>query len=210
MRTFFFSLILLTTHCCRCQTINLSDSLRHVFSFKPQPTGGYNTWNSFITGRNVHLAGLQLGVGWRNTLTIGISYNWLATAFYIRNNDNPITQDARLKMRYIAPYVQYTFFKKGHWTGTVPLQLGFGKSFLMRDNVRFFEGPIMLYEASMQFEYRIFDLVGLGAGYGYRIMFRNNKEIKQQFTSPVYVLTARIIFSEIYRRYKNYKSKPSS
>jgi hypothetical protein len=38
---------------------------------------------------------------------------------------------------------------------------------------------------------------------GYRIMLKNNRDIEQQFTSPIYALRVRLIFDEIYRRYKS-------
>jgi hypothetical protein len=47
-------------------------------------------------------------------------------------------------------------------------------------------------------------VLGVGVGLGYRIMLKNNRGIEQQFTSPVYALRVRLIFDELYRRYKDY------
>jgi hypothetical protein len=44
----------------------------------------------------------------------------------------------------------------------------------------------------------------VGAGFGYRIMLKNNRDIEQQFTSPVYALRLRLIFDELYGRYKKH------
>jgi hypothetical protein len=56
----------------------------------------------------------------------------------------------------------------------------------------------------MAFEYKIMKVLGVGVGLGYRIMLKNNRGIEQQFTSPVYALRVRLIFDELYRRYKDY------
>jgi hypothetical protein len=58
----------------------------------------------------------------------------------------------------------------------------------------------------MSCEYKIFKLIGVGVGCGYRIMLKNNRAIEQQFTSPVYALRVRLIFDELYKRYKDYNA----
>ncbi len=191
------------------QTINLSDSLYQVLRHSPVPTAKFETHNSFITGNSAKVYSLKAGLSFRKTLTIGIGYNWIGTDLKesIRVADAIFVGD--IKLRYVAPFIEYSFYKKGPWEATVPVQLGFGRSFIQyqsrTDKEQIRSGRVVLYEPSMTIEYKIFNLVGVGGGFGYRIMLKNNKEINQQFTSPVYVLRIRLIFDEIYRRAKNYQ-----
>jgi hypothetical protein len=59
----------------------------------------------------------------------------------------------------------------------------------------------------MNLEYKILNLVGVGAGLGYRIMLKNNSEIDHSFTSPIYVIRFRLIFDEIYKQAKTWYDK---
>lgn len=190
------------------QTINLSDSLRQVLRHKPMPTAKFDTRNSFITGKSAKVFGIKVGVSFRKTLTIGIGYNWIGTKFTEPLKIGDDLYESEIKLRYVAPFLEYSFYKKGPWEATVPVQIGFGKSFLRysstsgKENIH--EGHVVLYEPGMAIEYKLFDVVGVGAGMGYRIMLKNNKSIEQQFTSPVYVLRIRLIFDELFKKYKKF------
>jgi len=195
----------------RAQTINLSDSLRHVFRQKPMPTAKLDTRNSFISGRSVRVRGVKAGISFGKRMTLGLGYNWIANGVEesIPTYSGEIITDVEL--RYIAPFIEYSFYKKGNWEAVVPVQLGFGKSFLQYkmfgSKQRLFENSVILYEPGMNIEYKIMNLIGIGAGLGYRIMLKNNKDIDHSFTSPVYVIRFRLIFDEIYKQAKSWQSK---
>jgi|JI6StandDraft_1071083.scaffolds.fasta_scaffold153738_1 hypothetical protein len=207
-----FSFLLIVSlflgNCLYAQTINLSDSLRQVLRHKPMPTAKFDTRNSFITGKSAKVFGIKVGVSFRKTLTIGIGYNWIGTKFTEPLKIGDDLYESEIKLRYVAPFLEYSFYKKGPWEATVPVQIGFGKSFLRysstsgKENIH--EGHVVLYEPGMAIEYKLFDVVGVGAGMGYRIMLKNNKSIEQQFTSPVYVLRIRLIFDELFKKYKKF------
>lgn len=188
------------------QTINLSDSLSKVMKIKPMPTAKFDSRNSFITGRSARIQGVKAGVSFGKVLTIGLGYNWLGTGFTERVVVGNDSYEATLKLRYIAPFIEYSFYKKGPWEAAVPVQLGFGRSFLQINELgskrKINEGSIVLYEPVMTVEYKVLNVIGFGGGLGYRIMLKNNHDIRQQFTSPVYVLRIRLIFDEIYKRAK--------
>ena len=209
MRCSFLLIVgLFLVNCLCAQTINLSDSLRQVLQHKPVPTAKFDTRNSFITGKSAKVFGVKVGVSFRKTLTIGIGYNWIGTKFSEPLQIGDDIFESEIKLRYVAPFLEYSFYKKGPWEATVPVQIGFGKSFLRysstsgKENIH--EGHVVLYEPGMAIEYKLFDVVGVGAGMGYRIMLKNNKSIEQQFTSPVYVLRIRLIFDELFKKYKKF------
>ena len=171
----------------------------------------FDTRNSFITGSTAKVYGLKAGVSFGKRLSIGLGYNFIGTK--LRENttlDDIEIKDAEIRMNYVAPYLEYGFFQRGPWEIGTNIQLGVGSSFhryTENGNDRIIHrGRVVLYEPVMSCEYKIFKLIGVGAGFGYRIMLKNNRAIEQQFTSPVYALRVRLIFDELYRRYKNYTS----
>ncbi len=192
------------------QTINLSDSLRAVFRQRITPSFKFDTRNSFITGNTAKVYGIKAGINFGKRFSVGVGYNFIGTELQetIILNDKEVRAD--IQMNYIAPFVEYSFYQRGPWELSAPIQLGVGNSFLRVNDEQgsrvINRDKVVLYEPGMAFEFKILNLIGVGAGFGYRIMLKNNRGIEQQFTSPVYALRARLIFDELYRRYKKYNS----
>jgi hypothetical protein len=203
---------LLCAHVGVAQTVNLSDSLRHVFQQKAVVTAKLDSRNSFVSGRGARVHGVKAGVSFGKRLSLGLGYNWIKQGVVSQEvKVDGRVYDADVNLRYIAPFVEYSFYKKGNWEATVPVQIGFGRSFLQYNNgyqnERMFQQGVMLYEPGMTLEYKILNLVGVGAGLGYRIMLKNNRDIDHSFTSPMYVIRFRLIFDEIYKQAKTWHDK---
>jgi hypothetical protein len=190
------------------QTINLSDSLKDVFSLRISPSFKFETRNSFITGNDAKIYGIKAGINFGRKLSLGIGYNFIGTELQEEIVVDGIRYNAEIQMNYWAPFAEYSFYRKGPWELSAPIQLGLGNSFLcISDNQEtrmLNKGRVVLYEPGMAFEFKILKLLGVGAGVGYRIMLKNNRDIQQQFTSPVYALRVRLIFDEVYKRYSEY------
>ncbi|MFM7311087.1 MAG: hypothetical protein ACKOZY_10800 [Flavobacteriales bacterium] len=192
------------------QQINLSDSLHDVFHSKPTFSAKMDSWNAFVTGRSAKTTGLKAGIRFKKVLTIGLGYNFIRTDLKDSITYNQRLQPGDLKMRYWTPFIEYTFYKKGPWEVSCPLQIGIGKSFVTpQENklAHFKENMILLYEPAIAVDYKVLNLFAFGAGYGYRIMLLNNKEIDQQFSSPMYVIRFRVIFETITDAIKKKSSK---
>jgi hypothetical protein len=207
MRCLLFSLFVLIFCCTNAQTINLGDSLRHVFKQRVSPSIKFDTRNSFITGRTATVYGVKGGVNFGTRLSVGLGYNFIGTELTEEVIFEGELVRADIRMNYIAPFLEYSFYQRGPWVVSTPIQFGIGNSFLCYDSEtgrrNFSKGRVVVYEPGMAFEFKILKLIGVGAGMGYRIMLKNNRDIEQQFTSPIYALRVRLIFDEIYRRYKS-------
>jgi hypothetical protein len=186
------------------QTINLGDSLKNVLKNKPIPTARIDSRNSFVSGRNARVQGIKAGFTFRKTLTLGLGYSWLVSDIKERIGPGETGGEGQLKMRYMSVFGEYTFYRKGPWEATIPLQIGLGNSFLQvkesGKKKKIDSNPVLLYEPIMTIEYKVLNLIGIGGGVGYRIMLQNNKDINYQFTSPIYVIKMRLIFEEIYKK----------
>lgn len=215
MRSIFPLLYFISIGLGACaQTFNLSDSLRNVFKERISPTFGFDTRNSFITGSTAKIYSVKAGITFGTRLSIGLGYNFIGTELKEEFIHEGQWTRADICMNYVAPFVQYSFYQRGPWEVSTPIQLGIGNSFLREvseSGTRVLnKSRVLLYEPGMAFEFKIFKLLGVGAGVGYRIMLKNNRGIQQQFTSPVYALRCRLIIGEVYSRYKKYKQNDTS
>lgn len=195
-----FGVIWISCLAMNAQQINLNDSLRDVFRSKPTFSAKMDSWNAFVAGRSAKTTGIKAGMRFKKVLTIGLGYNFIRTDLKDSITYNERLQPGDLKMRYWTPFIEYTFYKKGPWEVSCPLQIGVGKSFVVpQENklAHFKENTILLYEPAIAVDYKVLNLFAFGAGYGYRIMLLNNKEINQQFSSPMYVIRFRVIFETI-------------
>ena len=193
MRIFFVILFCAAEITLLAQPVNLQNSFKGVFEGKPKATAKWDTWGTFIGGRTFNTQALKVGAEFNETLVLGLGYNWLSNGVYRNTNVNDSERLCEFELRYFGPYAELDFFKSGHWKGTLPIQLGFGKSFLKYNDaegnrVKLNEGHVILYEPAMSFSYDIANLFEVGAGFGYRIMLKNNNYIDQRLTSPNFVV----------------------
>ena len=187
--TFFYSIVFFV----KAQPVNLKDSFKGVFEGKPSVTAKWDTWGTFIGGRTFNTQALKAGAEFKDKLVLGMGYNWLSNGVYKNVEVSGVTQHCSFELRYFGPYAEFDFFKSGHWRGTLPIQLGMGKSFLKyydSDGSRMIikKEQVFLYEPAMSFSYDIANLFEVGAGFGYRIMLKNNNSIDQTLTSPNFVV----------------------
>jgi hypothetical protein len=193
MRIFFVIIFSVVGINLFAQPINLQDSFKGVFSVKPKATAKWDTWGTFIGGRTFNTQALKAGAEFNEKLVLGFGYNWLSNGVYRNVELNKVSQQCEFELHYFGPYAEFDFFKNGHWKGTLPIQIGFGKSFLKYNDaegnrVKLNEGHVVLYEPAMSFSYDIANLFEVGAGFGYRIMLKNNNSIDQRLTSPNFVV----------------------
>jgi len=193
MRIFFAILFSAAGLGLCAQPVNLRDSFKGVFYSVPSATAKWDTWGTFIGGRTFNTQALKIGAEFNETLVLGVGYNWLSNGVYKNVNIDGVNKNTEFELRYFGPYAEFDFFKKNHWKGTLPIQLGFGRSFLKYSDdegnrLKLNEGSVILYEPAMSFSYDIANLFEVGAGFGYRIMLKNNNSIDQPLTSPNFVV----------------------
>ena len=205
LRIFCFCSLIFTFLRANAQGYALGDTLIVHLSVRPQPTFYWTSYNSFMTGRSIGIQALKAGLIFNKRLTLGFGYHWMGRGIeeYLPQEEKMVP----LKMRYISLFGEFVFYNKNNWIGTIPVQLGCGKSFLHwkegDENVKWKEGMVVLYEPSISIEYKFSPWIAVGMGYGYRIMLRNNHSIDQNFYAPLYVFKARILFEDLWERYQD-------
>ena len=191
---------------------NLFDAMENSFQAKPKPIVSLSSRNAFITNGLVKMRSVFAGINYADVTRIGLTYNWMARGVdrdhSVRLNDSTsVGLSKSLRMRYIAPHIEYTYYRSEHWEAGIHVQLGFGSSFFTYElnNVQetIQRDWIMLYEPAMTIQYRFLQYFGIGAGVGYRLLLKNNKQINERFTSPVYTIGFKVFFSKLYQDYRN-------
>lgn len=188
------------------QLPSLTDSMRIAFSQPPRFFAKASTRNAFITGRPVRTYGLKVGTAFGDRVSIGLAYHWMGHGETYLFNNQGIEEVRELRLAYVAAFFEYSFVYQKHWELTLPVSLGVGRSSVLlppsgdqQQGNRVNASAIILYEPGMILEYRFLKYFGAGAGMGLRIMLKNNREIKEQFTAPIWELRFRIRLGEMYR-----------
>jgi hypothetical protein len=190
------------------QPVNLGDSLKYHLDQDSRFIIRLDTRNSFITGRSAQIRGVKAGLCYGDRFTFGIGYNWLKKGFdqnLVLNTELGMdTINSRLHFSFVSPFVEYVFYVKNGFSVALPVQIGLGASWLSyRDDsdnrARTNREFVMLYEPAMTIEQRFLKYFSAGFGFGYRLMLKNNSEVDAQFTSAIYLIRLRILFSEIYK-----------
>lgn len=172
------------------------DSIRVSLTHKPTFYGNLTTRNSFISNSRAQVRGFALGVNYNKQFTLAIGYNWMISDFTeVINNDTN-----QLKLRYITPFVEYSFLEKNNIEVTIPIYLGFGEaalenSFGQKSKSSF----VLLYEPSMKVTYRFFKYFNVSGGLGIRMILAGNNTLNQTFISPTYTIGVGLFIADIYK-----------
>lgn len=178
----------------QAQPVQLADSLRGVFRQPIQPNWHWDTWATYVYGKSLNVQSLKAGALFGKRFEIGAAYNWLSNGVYFDENWEQRMYRMQYELRYAGLYSEIKFFKKGRWSGTLPIFLGTGKSFYQfRDSTDtrrvIYQNQVVVYEPALRFNYNVANLVQVGAGIGYRFMLKYNVQLQERFVAPNFLLT---------------------
>lgn len=182
----------------------LLDSLALFSQAPPRFVAKLDTRGSFISNSNVRVLGVKAGLEHAGRLQYGLGYSLLASEVeQPRTVDGQAAVPVRLRLGYIAPYVEYAFYSRGPWEARIPVQLGFGQGSLVytgldgrrRTMVRSF---LLIYEPAMTIQYRFLRYFGAQGGWGYRLMLVRT-ELDEALTAPIYILGLKVFVGDLWR-----------
>tara|TARA_B100000809_G_scaffold20912_1_gene18474 strand:- start:2841 stop:3503 length:663 start_codon:yes stop_codon:yes gene_type:complete len=193
-----------------CQELQKKDLLfeqefSKSFNSKPKLDVKFDNRFSFIRDNTLKTVGVKVGLNFRRKFKVGLGINQMlvpieTTTTNISGEEVPVD----LEYFYFSPYLEYVFHNSKRWEFSLSTQLGFGSA-----NYRFtnFEGKkiqlqkstVLSYEPAMLIDYKIVRWVGIGTGVGYRLVYYKESVIKEQFSSPEYVIKLKVYLGEIVR-----------
>lgn len=195
MRFILLNILLGCSFLCQAQIGQwLSDNVKH---HSPSPLVRLETRNSFISSNNVQMKGLQLGFKYGEQLKLGMGIYGLANKSIQKTRGTGL-----IDVTYIAPFIEYNFFRKGRYSASMPLLFGLGQVTL--ENERFIEKKAMaFYETVLVGNYHFLKYFSAGLGLGYRVALVNTSNYGVSLNSPIYLLKFNVYFKDIFRDIKN-------
>jgi hypothetical protein len=170
------------------------------------------TRNSFANTEYVFFWGVKLGLDLDRKVKFGFGYSWLQSRYFSNlfdPDDFPsTTQKAQPRFRIWSAYAEYEFYRDGGWEFSAPVELGFGNSFYQNDQQKKIgKGMNMVTMFGLNTSYMFSKWVGFGVGLGYRIVLLENKEMKDQFTSPYYQVKLKLKLGNLVNKIRKKRSK---
>lgn len=177
--------------------------LRDAIKTKPKAEFRMDSRHSFINQKGVKTVGFKIGMQFADKLSFGLGYNQLWSPLRSSVMNKGVQTEVELSFFTVSPYLEYVFFKDDKWELSIPVQFGFGSSYYLNKsslvNEQLRKEFVVTYEPAITFQYRILKYFGAGLGIGYRFMIIPNRQLEEQFTSPVYIFKTRIYFQDILR-----------
>lgn len=202
MRKCALFLLIFTSFMLNAQLLDTS-----LFNQRPGIFFNFETRNSLLLNDNVKFSGIKLGLRFNKKFRIGISYNWLrSNAYnsinYFYDNFNDTTK-GYFKMGYWSIYTKFVYHKTKRWEYSIPLQVGYGSSWLQQQkNIRFknqiFKRHMLVYEPTVSIQFKILKFLAISSNIGYRFVWHNDKRLLNQLNGPIYVFNIDFLFDQFF------------
>lgn len=183
----------------------VKDSIQNALTYKPRFVFGLNSRISTVSGNPSKTMRLFAGLDYNKKVRFEFALNAMPQAAVdLSYNDIEDSIRKTNRLTYWGLQGEYTFFRKGHWKLSYPLQLGWGvNNATMRINqeettkTNKFVLPV---EVGADAIYYFYDWVGLKAGMGIRMSFGNSFST---LSGPYYNLGIALYAGELYRKIKD-------
>ena len=177
------------------------DSIKNSFQYQPVFILKLDARNSFVSSYSVKLIGIKAGLNYNNTTKIGLGYSWINSDFQSIYQSDTVN----FKMNNLSAFIEYNFYKTDKIYADIPIHLGISKLSYIKEEQSRATTYALVYEPAMTIEYRFLRYLGLGTGFGYRVVLYNHKEINEKLSSPIYIFRFKVYFGDIYK--KHFKKK---
>ncbi|MEO5571803.1 MAG: hypothetical protein ABIT08_14370 [Bacteroidia bacterium] len=200
---------------CMCLTLffhsaksQILDTISASFHTKPKVFFQLDAYNSFVSSKGANTFGYKAGLEFNNRVKIGIGYYVLTSDIVkpkkLHYNNKDTTQNAKLEMSFIPLSFEYIFYHEDPWQLSVPVNLGWGKSYfyyytnMAGDRGQTDKEAIALMTMNVDAQYKVIKWAGVGAGLGFRLMLKDNSNIHENFNSLIYSIQLKIYVAEIF------------
>ena len=201
MRSILLFALLLQAGVARSQ---LLDSIGLFLQEPPRLVVKLDVRGSFVSNTSVRFLGAKVGLRHARRFQYGIGYSFLLTDIeQVIQVDGKAT-DARLRLGYVTPYVDYAFYQRGPWEVRIPVQLGIGSGAVVYEDAdgrtqRFASRAVFFYEPAMTVQYRFLKYFAVGGGWGFRLAFVSGSDLGETLTAPIYILGFRVMLDDLWR-----------
>ncbi len=181
------------------------DEFKKSFKSKPKLDVKFDNRFSFIRDNDVKTIGIKVGLNFRRKFKVGLGFNQMflpVEKFVINDQDEEVP--VNLEYSYFSPYLEYVYYNTRKWEFSLSIQHGIGGANYQFTNSngekeKLEQSTILSYEPAMLIDYKIVRWIGIGTGIGYRMIYYRTPGIKENFTSPEYVIKLKVYLGEIVR-----------
>jgi hypothetical protein len=166
---------------------------------KWKPEVQFDGRSTVVTGNNVQLAGVRVGLEHKRVHRFGLGiYNWSSPISTEIINNVGDTEDRRYTFGYGSIYYERILFFSRKWEFASTLHLGNGRIKVQTrpSGTDEFNDPL---EVSTSGFYNITWWLSVGGGIGYRFMRNAPQEVDDAFEAPVYVAKVKIRITKMLR-----------
>lgn len=166
---------------------------------------------------NAKLFGVKIGASYKEKHRFGWGVYWLQSdktpiivpdKYLVRTDSLGEkyldTVEHHVTFGYQTLFYEYVIYRKGRWEISAPVHLGFG---VAEVNARNGRGPDTLLgkfgsaltSFAVDGHYKISPWLGVGAGFGYRLMLTHNKDISKALNAPYTIFKIKLFLGDLYR-----------
>lgn len=199
----FFALLLFISLSGFSQNNHL-DTIKNAFTHQPKLLVKLDSKFSFVSNQLVSMRGIKAGANFNNKVKIGLGYSWMKKNFVFDTPTTLINNDRYdLRYSYVSVFGDYNFHNKDNWsflinTDFALVKIGYQDIIEKQFDYQSFG---FVLEPSLIAEYRLYKYFILGSGLGYRFVFREEKNIQEQFSAPLFIVRFKIDFIKIHNDY---------
>lgn len=199
---FFVLIIFITIPLSSISQINHLDSIKKAFYQKPKVLIKLDSKYSFVSNQLVTMRGIKTGLNFDNKVKLGIGYSWMKNNFKFDNPTHIVNNiNHNLRYSYLSIFGDYNFYTTNIWSYMVNLDLAIVK--LGYKNVKTkkykYKSLGTVLEPSIIAEYIQIKYLAIGIGGGYRFVFREDNNIVEKFSAPIFILRLKLDFYTIYK-----------
>ncbi len=198
----FFVFIFLFFPIIYVAQFNHVDSIKIALKTTPKFLLKLDSKFSFVSNQLVTMRGIKAGANFDDKIKLGIGYSWMKNNFVFDSPTSIINNEVYdLRYSYISVFGDYNFYIHNKWsyiinTDLAVVKLGYkNKKNKTSDYVAY--GAVI--EPSLIAEYNVIKYIVVGAGAGYRFVFRESRSIAEQFSAPIFIIRFKIDFPKIYK-----------
>ncbi|MCB0401488.1 MAG: hypothetical protein KDD41_05350 [Flavobacteriales bacterium] len=184
--------------------LTFEDQYRKSFHSKPKLDVKFDNRFSFIRDNDVKTIGVKVGFSFRRKFKVGLGINQMLLPVEKTVVEGDTTLPVNLEYFYFSPYIEYVFFNSRKWEFSLSTQFGIGGASYQYNNtegkkIKLVESVVLSYEPATLIDYKIIRWFGIGTGVGYRFIYYKSPGVKEQFSSPEYVIKLKVYLGEIFR-----------
>lgn len=181
---------------------------------KWRPEIGFDSNRSFFNDRSVKFLGLRLGAEHRGVHRFGLAfYGMTRPESYFNVDigapDAALDKEVQYTAGFVMLFYERVILEAGNWEAAVPVGIGGGNvQGSYKDNqgsyLPFLESGFSAFSTGGAIKYRLLPWLEPELGFGYRLVFDSEAEVRKTLQKPYYVLKVSIRLVPLYHAVKEH------